>query len=389
MAAKFYDLDDFVKKIEQRHQIDPKISAFLNSLDVSDKASLFFSISILKDPESISTISKSVAATGYSQQNLPFPGMKGTPGDEIVLNRWRKAASGSIIMPTRYNADGELEVLFGMKRGQGVDVDYWALPGGHFELDQHTNLEHALVAELIEETGIIPLIDEFRSYVEKTIADEKDKLPYNSIGSAPNNYISRDLVWDLVTIISGYEANITKHSINAGYRMHFNDGAHLKPEGNDDLGVLKWFKLSEIEFGDEENYPVGMPIKENRVYLSSLLMGQGKIIEVAVRKIRAWEFCSILSKNAAIEDFDFFIQHLHNLRHYAGKIEKVYQLPQGELLRNCLVGSKYNEYIDRALLLHKMLPQMREEADKMLAGEKVGLNSLIEQEFFDKFGIEY
>ncbi len=336
----------------------------LKDLSAEEAGALFFHM--LNTPEYVSQIAQIMASTGYAQRNMPFAGAKGTLGDEVILSRWRKAASGSIIIATRYNAGGELEILFGKKQVADFEHPFWALPGGHYELDHHQNLEHTLVAELIEETGIIPLTDEFLDYIKATIEEEKDILPYNSVEEAGEEFISRDLAWELITVISGPKANWAKRSINVAYRVHFNDGDRLRPTGSDDIGELTWFPLSKIEIGDPDTHPKGAPLEEDRVYLSTLHYGNDEAVEMTLRKIRALQLATKLAKDTSAEDLCFFFHYIRHLKSYSYTLEDVYGLKHGTILRNHIVGPKHNEYVERAFAMHNLLPHLEKDIHRLL-----------------------
>lgn len=357
-------------------------AAWAESLTPEEAAGRLFAL--LQRPEHVSEIAQWMIASGFAQRNLVFRGAAGTDGDQVVLCRWQKAASGAAIIATRQGAQGELEILFGRKQVTALAYPFWALPGGHHELDDHETLEHTLVAELMEETGIIPLADEFLSYIHATLQKNAGYLPYHSLADAQEHFIARDIAWDLVTVVSGDEAHWEKRSVNVAYRVHFVDGAHLRPHGSDDMGELAWFPLSHILMQDPDPEESFNP---HRVCLNRLRYGQGRMIEAALRKIHAWTLCKTLVRSGSMEDFDFYMQYLKRLQNFSHTIEDIYGLQHGAVLRNCLVGPKHGEYIARAMALHKLRPLMEKELHRLKsAGTSSALGLAIERELLVPFG---
>lgn len=343
-GGKYIPAKPQIAKAILRH-IKPNADAasIIENLTPDDTAALFFEI--LQNKENVSHISQIMRNSGYAENNLTFPGETEKPGDELSLCRWVKAACGATIMVTREDKNGELEILFGNKNGT------WLLPGGHYELDDHANLEHTMVAELIEETGIILLSDEFRHYAHAAIEQEKDNLPYDSIENAPSQFIANNFVWEMVTVISGQALGWQKRHVGVAYRIHIYDGQNLKPIANDDLTDITWFKISKLSFStpgsDKES-------KKDIIHMGELLLGHNQVVETAIRRIRALEIAKHLVKDHSLEDLDFYVQHLQNLKRYSYSIERKFNLPNGSILRNCLVGPDYKEYVPRAITLHKL-----------------------------------
>ena len=314
-----------------------------------EREAVFFHL--LQDPELVSELSSALAKVGYAQNNLLIPGAKGTVGDQIVLCRWLKAASGSMMMATRFDEAGELEILFGEKRDGGAP--FWALPGGHYELDNHANLDHTLVAEMMEETALIPYSQELLPYITATLEEARDLLPYKSIEDAPDNFISRDFSWELVTVVSGKRAHHIKRSINIGYRVHFHDGAKLEPKATDDLGRLKWFKLSQLSLEGEER------LNEQRVNLNQMFYGNDMLILAALERTRAWQLYAQLQTGAGLEELDFFTLYVKQLMEFGEKLEQLYRLPQGSLLAQLQVGPQHASLLGRLEIFHELRPLLR------------------------------
>jgi ADP-ribose pyrophosphatase YjhB (NUDIX family) len=359
---------------------DVRPKELLSTLSKSQITQLFFTI--LQNPEQVSHISEAMVKAGFAQRNLSVSGVTGVEGDRVVLSRWRKAANGAAIIATRMNAVGELEILFGKKTWVTPAKTFWSLPGGHYELDSHETLEHTLVAELMEETGIIPLSDEFMGYIEDTLKQSADVLPYSSLETAPTHFIARDVVWELIAVVSGDKAHHEKRCINVAYRVHFNDGDHLMPQGADDLGQLKWFKVSELEMSDGAGTE---QFNENRVSLNRLMYGQDIMVEAMMRRLHAWTLCSQLVRTGRSDDVEFYVQYLQRLGGYAASIEKVYGLKSGAVLANYLVGSKHKEYIPRVLALHKIRMLLEKDLHALKAGAKTALALSIEREILTPF----
>jgi len=225
-------------------KISQEQKEFLGSLSESEKTELFFTL--LQDSKNVSNISTRINELGFDQNNIIFQGETKDPGDQLSICRWVKAASGSLIIPMRYGRDGQLKILFGYKENT------WVLPGGHYELDEHRNLDHTFVAELMEETGIVPNIPEFQKYIEETLIHAKNILPYDSIISA-GNYVSNRFTWNLETVLSGAGLGYGKRIILAVYSIVFHDGDVLKSKAADDLEKLEWFSVSQILSGDSAN----------------------------------------------------------------------------------------------------------------------------------------
>jgi len=224
-------------------QLSTEQQQFLDTLSSEDKATLFFKL--LADKGNVSEISKRIVDLGFDQNNLLFEGLSGAPGDQLSVCRWLKAASGALIVPMRYNKQGDLEMLFG-KKG-----DIWVLPGGHYELDEHRNLEHSFVAELMEETGIVPNNEEFQGYIAETLEHANHILPYNSVLEA-GNFVSNRFTWNLETVLSGANLGYGKRIILAVYSILFHDGDTLKARAADDLEALSWFSNQEIMAGNAD-----------------------------------------------------------------------------------------------------------------------------------------
>jgi 8-oxo-dGTP pyrophosphatase MutT (NUDIX family) len=355
------------------------VHQMLNGISSEDAAALFFYI--LQNPSHVTNISKAMVDAGYAQRNLAILGKTGKEGDRIVLSRWPKAASGSAIIATRYNLQGELQVLVG-KKIPPAQQPFWALPGGHHELDEHDNLEHTLVAELMEETGIIPLADEFMPYIQDTLAHAGEKLPYRSIQDAPAELVSNDLTWQLITVISGEKAHHEKRCINVAYRVHFNDGDLLQPRGSDDLGELKWFSLSQMRMFSEDP---AVTFHEDILTLDTMRFGQGLMIETMMRSIHAWSLCMQLIRSGKIEDIEYYIRYLQRLTLYSEAIESAYRIRKGRILAEYMVGPRQNEYITRALALHGIRQYLERDLYKLKPGDGSALSALIERSIIHPF----
>jgi len=215
-------------------------------LDSKSAAELFFSL--LENPDYVSAISSHMVENGFSERNMVFQGNSNNPGDQISLSRWVKAASGALIVAMRYDINGQPEILFGRKKKSEI----WVLPGGHYELDEHCNLEHSFVAELMEETGIIPHSPKLLPYIDATLSHAKDILPYDSIEAA-KDFVSERFSWHLETVLSGANLGYNKRIILAVYSIVFHDGNQLNFKAGDDLVALKWFNVKQIIAGDHES----------------------------------------------------------------------------------------------------------------------------------------
>ncbi len=231
------------QELDKSISLNSEQQDFINNLNPRDAAAAFFSL--IKNPKNVSEIARLASEIGFSENNMIFDGESGNAGDHISISKWAKAASGSLIVPIRYDAKGEIEILFGRKK----DIEIWVLPGGHYELDDHKNLDHTLVAELMEETGIIPNNDKFLPYINMTFDHAKDMLPYKNIEEARENFVSDRFTCNLETVLSGGDLGYKKRIILAVYSIVFHDGEKLNPEPNDDLKKLKWFPLKEILSG--------------------------------------------------------------------------------------------------------------------------------------------
>ena len=239
---------EIAKKLNSHVNIKQNLQELLENLNPEEISDIFFTI--LGKADNVSAISEKAALMGFAENNMIFKGKTDNPGDHISISRWAKAASGSLIIPLRYDSNGDPEILFGKKNG----LDTWVLPGGHYELDEHKNLDHTLIAELMEETSIIPYSDKFLPYIKSTIEHIKDKniLPYKTIEEARSSFVSYRFSCHLETILSGGDLGYNKRIILAVYSIIFHDGEYLQYRANDDIAELRWFPLKEILAGDKE-----------------------------------------------------------------------------------------------------------------------------------------
>lgn len=236
---------DLSEKLSEHVDLSIEHQNYLSKLAPEEIADLFFSL--LKNRDNISAISQKMVDMGFEQNNLVFKGRSDIPGDQISFSRWLKAAAGSLIIPIRYDENNDIQVLF----GKNVD-NIWVLPGGHYELDDHKNLDHTFIAELMEETGIIPYSEKFLPYIEATLSHAKDILPYGSVQEAGENFVSKRFSWVLETVLSGADLGYKKRIIIAVYSIIFHDGSKLQPRAADDLNKLQWFSLKQIIEGDNK-----------------------------------------------------------------------------------------------------------------------------------------
>jgi len=248
MSKKFlpFNRPDVYSVLEKNIQLNVKQKDFLDSLSREELIDVFFIA--LSDPQNVTMLVERMIEMGFDQNNMIFDGISKKSGDQLSICRWLKAASGAIILVTRYNYDGELEILLGRNR----DIkNLWVIPGGHYELDDHKNLEHTMIAELMEETGIIPLSDEFLPYIKSTLELQQSVLPYKSLDEA-KEFTSNKFFYNLENVISGVGLGYGKRIIQAVYRIHFHDGLKIKSQGSDDLEFVKWLKLRNILPIDQE-----------------------------------------------------------------------------------------------------------------------------------------
>lgn len=355
---------------------DAALAEMLSSLSIAEREAAFFHL--LKDPALVSELSNALAKVGYAQNNLLIAGAKGSVGDQIVLCRWLKAASGAMMMATRFDEAGELEILFGEKRD--ANMVFWALPGGHYELDNHANLDHTLVAEMMEETALIPYSRELLPYITATLEEARDLLPYKTIEEAPDSFISRDFSWELVTVVSGKRAHHIKRSINIGYRVHFHDGAKLTPKATDDLGSLQWFKLSQLYMEGEEK------LNPERVNLNQMLYGNDVLILTALERTRAWQLYARLQTNSGLEELDFFTLYVKQLMQFGERLEQIYGTPQKMLLVQLQVGPRHANLLERLEIIHELRPLLRQAVLSPLDGYI--LHILVENRLFPLLNAE-
>ena len=369
MTEKFLPINkpDFKAAIENNTSLSEDHKKFIQTLSEDELSDMFFAI--LQDPKNVSQIAGKLAKMGFSENNMAIEGETSNPGDHISISRWSKAATGSLIIPTRYDENGELEILCGKKR----DLDAWVLPGGHYDLDLHKNLEHTLIAELMEETGIILLSDKFLPAINLTIEHQKDILPYNSIEEADDHFISEKFSWNLEAIISGARLGYKKRIVLAAYRVHFHDGAKLKPIAADDLEEISWFKIRDIlpKYSTPQN--------DKQISLDKFPTGQFVAIRKTLERIKAMELSIKLSLEPKIEDLDYNLQYLKKLKSYAAKIEELYSLEEGVILNSSLTGPDCLEYTPRMLILHDLEPELKEGLYKLHPNDQKVLNLKIEK----------
>lgn len=293
-------------------------------LQMPPAAAVEYIIEALQDEKTRQTFKAKLAELVPDQRDLLLPGMSKKAGDHIVIGHRPKSPVGVNMVITRYNEDGELELLLGYKEHKtGAKPKEFVTIGGHYENARHQSIDEAITAELYEETGIALASPRFAHHNAHKDLSNENLISRSHFLSKTGETVTRDT-----------------HKVIFYYWLHLNDGMKIQPEAADDVKGARWVKLSDIELTRPETDKTDIGFDNETIYLSDMQRAYRESIEACLRRI-----------NGRIIDKEPLPGVPHNLEFYetlAAKLAEEHNLPKGALLEEShMFGKQARTYVDR------------------------------------------